>query len=349
MLQKNLKWKWIITALLCFLLVNILPSSFIEQHYSKGFFLGIRKFFDHTLGKLPFPSYYLFAALMLFFLINWILHFFTEKPQPFTQRLFRVLSFGGFMTTLFFILWGFNYGRIPIEEKLNLNIQPLTEEQLVKETKSTVAHLLEIRGKINRDTNSMPEIVFINNIEENSKRALNNCLKSFSYDTSNVRGRFLFEDAFLAFNIGGQYLPFVGEGNVDDAVFYSKKPFYLIHEMSHGNGFTEEADCNFLAYAACEGSGNLSLQYSGELNYLLYLLPEISIRDKDLYISVWSEIPRVIQKDLMELKKYYEKHTFKTGFLGEAINNYYLKLMGVQGGTKNYDKMILLIYAWKNK
>jgi hypothetical protein len=57
----------------------------------------------------------------------------------------------------------------------------------------------------------------------------------------------------------GHYLPFVGEGNVDDAVYYSKKPFYMIHEMAHGNGFTEETDCNFLAYVSCKQSGNLSL------------------------------------------------------------------------------------------
>src|SRR4051812_43040145 len=186
MFKKLWKWKWIITAVLCFLLVNILPSAFIEHYYSKGFFLIIRKFFDHTLGKLPFPSYYIFIALMLFIIINWILHFFKEKPQPIKERLFRILSFSGFMVTLFFILWGFNYGRIPLEESLDLNIQPLTEEQLIKETNSTVQHLFEIRQKIKRDTNSMPEIIFVNNIEENSSRALNNCLKSFSYDTSNV-------------------------------------------------------------------------------------------------------------------------------------------------------------------
>src|SRR5665647_510742 len=145
MLKNILKWKWIITAILCFLLLKMLPSSYIEQHYSLGIFLSIRKFFDNTFGRLPFPAYYLFIALMLIIVIKWILHFFKEKPQPFTQRLFVVFSFAGFMSTLFFILWGFNYGRIPLEEDLKLNVQPLTEQQLTEEINLTVKQLSEVR------------------------------------------------------------------------------------------------------------------------------------------------------------------------------------------------------------
>ena len=350
MFQQLRKWKWIISAVICFLLLNLLPAAFIEKYYSNGFFLWIRSLLDNTFGKLPFPSYYIFLAFIFVLTLKWFLHFFREKPQPVLQRFFKVASFAGFMILLFFILWGFNYGRIPLEEKLHLDIQPLTEEQLVAESKITIQQLSNIRGLIKKDTNSIPEIVFINNIEQNSRDALNTSLKDFKYPfSSKIRGRFVFEDIFLVFSIGGQYLPFIGEGNVDDGVFYSKKPFYLIHEMAHGNGFTQEADCNFLSYVSCVKSGNLSLEYSGELNYLLYLFSELKIRNKILFYSIKESIPRVIQKDLTELKQHSEKHTFKTGFFGDFINNTYLKLLGVQDGIRNYDKMVLLVYAWKQK
>jgi hypothetical protein len=58
-------------------------------------------------------------------------------------------------------------------------------------------------------------------------------------------------------------------------------------------------------------------------------------------------MPAVIRKDLLELRAYSLRHTFRTGILGEAVNNFYLKMMGVEEGTRNYDKMILLIYSWK--
>ncbi len=350
MFQQIRKWKWIILATICFLLLYMLPATFIETYYSNGIFLFVRKLLDNTFGKLPFPSFYLFVGFLLIVVLKWTLHFFREKPQPVLQRLFKVVSFVAFIITLFFMLWGFNYGRVPIEEKLQLSVESITQEKLTEETQATISELTKIRKMLKKDTNSIPQIVFINKIEQNSRDALNITLQQFNYPFSKkIRGRFLLDDMLLVFSIGGHYLPFVGEGNVDDAVYYSKKPFYMIHEMAHGNGFTEEAACNFLSYVSCKQSGNLSLQYSGELNYLLYLLSDLKYRNEAIYDSTKASMPRAIQKDLEEMKQYYLNHTFKTGFLGDAINNSYLKLLGIKDGIKNYDKMVLLVYAWKSK
>lgn len=136
-MQQLRKWKWILTAGLCFLLLYLLPSSFIEEHYSRGFFLWIRKLLDNTFGKMPFPSYYLFLLVLFLIVLKWFLHFFKEKPQPVVQRLIKIASFAGIMITLFFIMWGFNYGRIPLENQIQLTVKPLTNEQLLAETQTT--------------------------------------------------------------------------------------------------------------------------------------------------------------------------------------------------------------------
>ncbi|MFN8281842.1 MAG: DUF3810 domain-containing protein [Chitinophagales bacterium] len=343
------KWKWIIMSVLCIILRYVLPALFIEKYYSLGLFRLIRNTFDYTFGKLPFPSYYLFLLFLIIIVTKWILHFFREKPEPFLTRCFKIVSFIGFLITFFFIFWGFNYGRISIEQKLGLQVKEITPTEIRSEIDTTIASLVSIRNKIKTDTTSLPQIVFVNNIEDNCSEALNASLSKMNYNTSKVRGRFVFDDLFLLFGIGGQYLPFVGEGNVDDAVFHSKKPFYLMHEMTHGNGFTEEADCNFMAYVACMQSDKLPLQYSGELNYLIYLLSALRSSDSTAYKQTVTAMPKVIQIDLEEIRLYNLKHDFKIAKIGDAINNIYLKLNGVKDGTNNYDKMVLLIYAWKHK
>lgn len=350
MMQHLRKWKWTILAGICFLLLCFLPASFIEEYYSRGLFLGIRKLLDNSFGKLPFPSYYLFLIVLFLIVLKWFLHFFKEKPQPVLQRLIKIASFAGIMITLFFIMWGFNYGRMPLENQIQLNVKPLTNEQLLAETQTTILILNKIRTSIKNDTNPIPEIVFINNIEQNSRDALDSTLHTFKYPFSTkIRGRFLFEDMFLIVGIGGQYLPFTGEGNVDDAVYYSKKPFYLIHEMAHGNGFTNEAECNFISYVSCVESGNLSLEYSGELNYLFYLFDALKVKDSANWEAVRAQIPTALKNDLEAIRKYYLEHTFKSAYIGDKINNYYLKIMGIKDGVKNYDKMLDLVYAWKQK
>lgn len=338
-----------IAALLCLLLLKSSTPAFIEKYYSRKLFVIIRAFFDHTFGKLPFPSIYLFAALLLLLFTQWILHFFREKPHPLKKRIRVMLSFLAFMVCLFFLLWGFNYGRQSLSSSLHLDLHPLSAEQLRTEAEQTAGRLLEIREKIQKDTMSLPEIIFVNKLEENCQKALGQTLTELHYPVSSVRGRLLPEDVFLVFDVGGMYLPFVGEANIDDAVYYSKKPFYMIHEMAHGNGFTEEADCNFLAYLSCLSSSNLSLRYSGDLNYLLYLLGEWRQQDSTACDAFLDAMPTLLHKDILELQQYERRHSFRTGVAGDVINNFYLKFLGIKEGTLNYNKMVLMIYAWKNR
>ena len=348
MFEKIRKWKWVLAAAFCVMLWAFLPRPFIEQYYSRGFFLLVRKLMDNTFGYLPFPAYYLFLGFLVMMVVNWILHFFREKPQPFKERIFTIFSFACAMLSFFFVLWGFNYSRVSVEDQLYLHTKPMSQEVLLEEIKSTSGQLYNIRTQIMDSAHSMPQIVFINNIEDNARAAIQETLKEFNFPyDARVRGRFVFEDMFLYWNVGGQYMPFVGEANVDDGVFPSKKPFYLAHEMAHSFGFTAESDCNFLAYVSCVESGKLPFQYSGELNYLLYLLAELKSRDAVLYDSITTDLPDIIRADLEEIRLHQEKHTYKTGVVGNVVNELYLSALGVEDGIKNYDKMILLVYEWK--
>jgi hypothetical protein len=343
------KWKWVLTALLCFLLLYIIPDYLFEAYYARGVFQYIRKFLDQTFGKLPFPSIYLFFAFLLIIILKWILHFFRERPRPLVQHLFRIVSFSGFLITVFFLIWGFNYGRISLEKQLRFDVRELTTAELINELDVTVLNLTSIRQSIQKDTLPVPQIAFINNIETRCRRSLNAALSGFQYDTSAVRGRIVMEDLFMVFNVGGLYMPFVGEGNIDEAVYFSKKPFYMIHEMAHGNGFTSESDCNFIAYVSCMESGNLSLQYSAEINYLLYLMEELRNLDPAALEKSLQNMSDGLVFDLKYMEAHYKYHSFRTGFLGELVNNFYLKSLKVKEGTKSYDRMVLLVYAWKHK
>lgn len=349
MLQKLWKAKWIITTILCFLLLYLLPSTFIEKYYSNNFYQFIRKLLDNTFGRLSFPAYYIMLLTLFLIIIKWIITFFKENSNSFIKKIFKIISFSAFVITFFFVLWGFNYGRIPLESKLKLVADTINIQQLEEETITTIQHLSAIRLKIKNDTTTIPQIIFLNDTEDNSRTALNTTLAQLNYSySSKIRGRFLINDMLLIFGIGGQYMPFTGEANVDNAIYYSKKPFYLIHEFAHGNGFTQEAECNFLAYVSCVNSTNLSLQYSGELNYLLYLFAELKYQDIKRYNQIFDNLPLALQKDMIDIKQYMQQHTFKLGIIGDVINNIYLKILGIKDGVKNYDKMVLLIYAWKH-
>lgn len=350
LLERAIKYIWIILAIFCFVLSVILPADIIEQYYSTGLFIYIRLFFDTIVSKLPFPAYYLFITCLLIVIFNWIRHFVIKDKVSIQEQLKRVFSFAGFLSVCFYVLWGFNYGRISFENRNGLSIESLIEQQSINEFNKTLNKLVVIRKQLYNDTGRIPEDLFTNNIENKSRQFLNYTLRKFNYPYSTkIRGRIVTADMFLLFGIGGQYLPFVGEGNIDNAVYYSKKPFYLIHELAHGNGFTEEATCNLLAYISCVQSKNLAFQYSGELNYLFYLLSDIKKQNRKVCIDLEMSMPDVVKKDILDIRKHYSSHSFKSSKIGDRINDFYLKRMGVKDGTDNYNKMILLVYAWNQK
>jgi hypothetical protein len=60
-----------------------------------------------------------------------------------------------------------------MEQELSCNytLSRLTQEKLTEETQATISELTQIRrGMIKKDTNPIPQIVFINNIEQNQQR-----------------------------------------------------------------------------------------------------------------------------------------------------------------------------------
>jgi hypothetical protein len=247
---------------------------------------------------------------------------------------------------LFFVLWGFNYGRIPLEHKLQLKIHPLTTTELVSEIDTVSKELVELRLQMEQDTIPIPESEF--NYETSANDKLTYTLHQWNYKSERVKGRELFTDILLRFDVGGQYMPYTGEADIDKGVYYYSKPFYMLHEMCHANGFCDEASCNFMAYVAATNFNNDGFQYSVKINYLKYLLGDLHAFDSIQYKTILNNFPVLLRYDIDLLRNHALKHTFRSSFIGEAINNVYLKLMGIPEGTRSYNKMVLLVYAWRH-
>ena len=121
-------WGWVILASATILLRVILPAEVIETVYSRGIFQAIRLFIDNTVGLLPFPTVYLFVAGLLFLLLRSIRNGIQFKGS-FKERLGRFgwsfLKFASIVVFPFLFMWGFNYGRVPIEKQLSFEPQAL--------------------------------------------------------------------------------------------------------------------------------------------------------------------------------------------------------------------------------
>jgi hypothetical protein len=352
---------WIIPAGGAVLLQSFLlrHPEITETYYSRGIFAGFRWIWDYTLGLLPIPLVYpLLAALAAWVVLRglWLIRRVRRKEEKPTWRArfidisATLFAAAGIIVILFYFTWGFNYSRQPIEKILGLKPMPLDQSALLREAEPAMLALSESRaaipgaGESPLSPNSLPS-----DLESRIRAGLTGVLKELGYPTpGRVRVRKLLpRDFLMRFYISGIYIPFLGEGYIPGGLTPHEIPFSMAHEMAHGFGFTEEGTANFLAYMACEKSALPIIQYSGRLGYWNYLARALNRAAPGIYAKMEWGMPRGIMLDRMAAYRNWIRFRGRISRVSGEINDRYLKSQGIREGVLSYDRMVVLVHAWR--
>ena len=346
---------WVALGGLAVLLRTILSArpDVIEQYYSRGLFLAVRWAIDHLLGWLPIPLLYLFLLGVFSWLVVHIRNGW-RAAMPWKVKLVkglgRFVAFVGGLVFFFLLLWGFNYGRLPLEHQLGLEPQPLKLEQLKEELKYETTLIIQLRQDIIGATDSAITFDFLPvNLEQDIRRALENRLAQYSFPTvGEVRGRMLYpRGIFLRFSSAGLYFPWVGEGNIDAGLHPLQIPYVMAHEMAHGYGFGDEGTCDFWAYLACAQSDDPIIAYIGHLNHWRSLAADYRRYEPEQFKTFRQQLPIGIQSDLEAINKTLLAYPDIMPRLRYVAYDTYLKAQGISEGMLNYDRATMLVYSWR--
>ena len=266
--------------------------------------------------------------------------------------MFSALAFAGGTIFFFFFLWGFNYGRIPLVQQLQLQPQPVNLEDLQEELEAVTEKVLAVRRSLDPtmeqaiSVQKMPE-----NLETLCRTAVEKTLIDFGYPANGrVRGRTLFtKGILLRFSSSGVYWPFVGEGNIDGGLHPLQQPFTLCHELNHGYGITNEGVCNFLGYVASQNSDNQYVKYSGLINYWRYIAIAYQRFKPEAYADFRKTLPAGYRADLDEINASLDKYPDLLPRLRYVAYDSYLKSQGISEGMASYSSIIMLVRAWQEK
>lgn len=345
---------WIILGLLAVLLSAVLPAAFVEQYYSRGLFVAVRWMFAGLSGWLPFA----FVYPLFFLLLGWLIYSisrFVKAGTPLRQRLLdgvlSLLAFAGAVVFLFQMLWGFNYYRIPLEETMGISPEPLSLSELRKELDAATTEVTALRQRLIASDSVVPASLVPPGIESILRRNLEHTLQAYRYPVpGQVRGRLLYpKGILLRISTAGVYIPFTGEGHIDPGLHHLQLPFVMTHEMSHGYGFGDEGTCNFLAFLACVQSDNLFLKYVGMLYYWRYVASDYRDVQPDQYREIYETLPQGMKNDLKAIREEMDKYPDLFPAVRDAAYNAYLQAQGIEEGIKNYDRVIMMVYAWRKQ
>lgn len=266
----------------------------------------------------------------------------------------------GVILTGFYILWGWNYSRPPVEERLKLPPAAAeTDPEFVAKLSSEFleranAAYREIHGNDDAGTpTKLPShwTAVDQFVEEGWRELAANPRLASGFDSHldarRGRGKRLLAGELLShLGLSGFYFPFTGEANVNGGIPAVAMPQVLAHEKAHQRGFGPEDEANFLGFLAAASSRDAHARYSAcvfaHRQLLRVLLSLDHVRSRELLAQ---RLPGV-QRDIDDLNAYWRKYEGPASEVSERMNDAYLKSNRVEGGVASYGKSVELLLRY---
>lgn len=352
MLKKGFVRWGIILGSLALLIRALAGPEWIERYYSRGFFQLFRMFWDTILSSwFPVALLYLLALILLVRFARAIYQWWRLRGiKRLWSLLAGVLGFAGWLIFTFLVIWGYNYGRISVEEKLGLSLQPPAWEVLQAQIEREAEILSQLRSSIPESTDAaLDATYFPEDMEGQLRDALEEVLSYYNYPVvGSVRARVLYpKGIFLRFSSAGLYLPWTAEGHVDAGLLHVQRPYIMAHELAHGYGFGDEGTCSFWGYLTAFRVTDPSLHYAIRLGYWRSLAARWLRFDPDGYQRFREQLPAGIVADLEAINANNASYPDIMPRFRDAAYDSYLKAQGIAEGMQNYGKVILMVEAWR--
>ncbi len=326
--------------------------EFIERWFSNGFYPIISKSLRILLGNIPFSVGDVLYFLLIVFGIQWIWNNRKNWKANWKEQIFSVLSVVSVLYFAFHLLWGFNYYRQPLFEKMKIE-RDYTDADLLVFTKKIIAKTNAVQFQITKNKNAKIEFpysqeqVFKMNLK--GYQTLADEFPFFNYSELSTK-KSLFSLPLTYMGFGGYLNPFTNEAQVNYLMPMYHSPTTSCHEMAHQMGYASESECNFIGFMASTKNNDLYFQYSGYSFALRYCLANWQIRNDRIYKQLLRTVHPGILKNYDESDAFWKAYEtpIETGF--HLFYDTFLKWNQQKEGMESYSKFVnLMVNYYKNK
>ena len=333
-------WPFIL-SLLVFLStrLSIRNPQFVEHNYSRGIYPVIAKSFSLISNVIPFSLWDVFWVLIILLLISGLILVAFRKIRFYWFSL-RTLQLVALLYSFFYFVWGYNYFRPKIEQRIDWKI-PQADPVIFR----SILDSLITQTNLNYIAILSSEYPHIDTLVEESYRKVSPEL-GINYPNGTRRPKtMIFSSFYVKLGLSGYFGPFFNEIHVNHYVLPIDYPFLLAHEKAHQFGITSEAEANLVAFVVCVRSDDQCLRYSGYQSLLLYFLRDAShLKEYKEYLN---KIDQRVLQDFRSRQKYYAGlENITLSKMQTAVDNSYLKANNIEKGVKNYNQVVSLVIDW---
>ena len=349
--RKNLLPLFLLFQILLLQLLSFFPE-FVERFYSNGLYGFISKFLRIVLGKIPFSVGDIMYGILIFYVIQFFWKARKTWKLAWKENLISILSVLSIGYFCFHFLWGFNYYRLPLFEKMTIKREYSTPE-LLEFTEKLILKTNQIQLALTKNVDQKVTIPYsqdsIFKMSQNGYAGLANDYPFFRYETASIK-KSLLSLPLTYMGFGGYLNPFTNEAQVNAKLPMFGFPNVVCHEMVHQIGFASESECNFIGFLAGVENKDLYFQYSAYSNALRYSMATIESIDETKFKIFKAKINPGIIANYKESDLFWEQYD---SFIDKGFHAFYdqfLKMNQQKEGINSYSKFVdLMINYYKNR
>jgi hypothetical protein len=312
-----------------------LPARLVETWYSGRFYPSLQHVVTPAANAVPFA---LLDAAVAAILVALVLVFWRRVRarglvHGMASTVVTLVTITAALVLVFFVFWGFNYRRLPLQEKLDYDARRVTRD-----------------GAIALGTHAVAEVnrLYPAAHDPGASRARDGAaafdqaqriLGSAKTAVPGVPKRSLLERYFRAAAVDGMTNPFFLEIIVNPDTLSFERPFVVMHEWAHLAGYANEAEANFVAWLGCT-QGDAMAQYSGWLAIFEHVAASLPRPDRAALTATLADGPR---RDLQASAARYARSSPIVRDTARGAYDAYLRANRVREGVASYSEVVRLM------
>jgi hypothetical protein len=149
-----------------------------------------------------------------------------------------------------------------------------------------------------------------------------------------------------AFDISGVFSPFTGEALINGRPPAVSIPAVMAHEQAHQRGFAPEDEASFMGILAAIRSPDPMVRYSAWARLTRTFAADLARADREARRALTDELSPGVRRDWQAYSDYWEENRSAAAPVARAVNDRYLRAHGVEGGILSYRLVTRLLVAW---
>jgi len=339
-LRRALVWTPVAVAVALFLAP--IEPALVERVYSDRLYLQFQPRLTRFSNQLPFAAFDLILALTAVMVLGVVLAAIVSlRRAPWWRVLgtavVRMLAIGALLYIWFLGVWGFNYRRVPLIQRLELARGAATPEIVRDLGRQAVDRLNALHAAAHaaawvdpvQDVKLQEAFRTTQGLLGSAQRAAAGRLKS------SVIGPY-----FRWASVDGMIDPFALEVLANPDLLPFEKPFVAGHEWAHLAGYADESEASFVGFLTCMRAGVAS-QYSAWLFLYWEVSSGLPSAERAAQGAALAAGPRADVAAVAERVRRGQLPRLRR--VSWAAYDQYLKANHVEEGVRSYDAVITLL------